>query len=267
METGYADINGAKINYETAGAGHPFVLIHAGIADSRMWDKQFHVFAEHYKVIRYDQRGFGKSPMVDGTFARYQDLDALLQHLNIEKAYVMGCSMGGGVAMDFTLAHPDKAAALIMVSSAPSGMTTSDPPPPQWDELVAAFDKDDLEHVSELEMQMWVDGPTRTPTEVNPEIRKLAWEMNLIALQQEKTGLGEEQSLEPSAYERLDELKLPTLIIYGDLDRPKPLAAGELMAEKITGAQKVIMPGTAHLPNLERPDDFNQHVLNFLSNL
>src|SRR5512132_954532 len=89
---GYAEVGGARIYYEVAGAGHPLILVHAGVADSRMWDRQFHVFAEHYVVIRYDLRGFGRTSIPSGLFASHEDLAGLLRYLHVERAHVVGLS-------------------------------------------------------------------------------------------------------------------------------------------------------------------------------
>lgn len=266
-QSGFADINGARMYYEVAGSGHPLVMVHAGIAHSRMWDDQFAFFAEGYRVIRFDMRGFGKTVPVEGEFASRIDLYSLLKLLDVERAYLMGCSKGGGVCMDFTLEHPEMAAALIMVGSRPGGFEYETEPPKQRDEIARTFEAGDLERTSELETQVWVDGRGRTPDQVNPAVRRKVYEMNLVALQYEKWGLGTEKSLDPPAARRIDELKLPALIVYGDLDRPYTIAAADFMATHIAGAKKVLMPGTAHVPNMEHPAQFNQHVLNFLQEL
>lgn len=129
IEKGFAAINGANLYYEVAGSGHPLVLVHAGIADNRMWDDQFSAFANQYRVIRFDQRGYGQSPPMEGEFARHNDLYELLKFLKVERAYLIGCSMGGRVCLDFALEHPDIAAALIMVGSGPSGFDFKTAPP------------------------------------------------------------------------------------------------------------------------------------------
>jgi 3-oxoadipate enol-lactonase len=122
-EANLAAINNALIYYETAGEGQPFVMIHAGVADHRQWNNEFAFFAKNYHVIRYDMRGHGKSEPVEGEFSHLQDLISLLDFLQIEQPMIlMGCSMGGGLAMDFALEQPDRVKALIMVGSAPSGV-------------------------------------------------------------------------------------------------------------------------------------------------
>ena len=87
-KSGFAEVNGANLYYEVAGSGHPLVLCHAGIADNRMWDDQFPVFAERYRVIRYDHRGFGQSDLPAGPFSLSEDLFGLLSHLGVASAYV-----------------------------------------------------------------------------------------------------------------------------------------------------------------------------------
>ncbi len=113
-QTGFLDTQGAPLYYEVAGTGHPLLLIHAGVADSRMWDQQFQTFAQHYQVIRYDLRGFGQSSVPAGPFANHKDTFALLEHLGIKQAHVIGISFGGLVALDFTLAFPEKVTALVL---------------------------------------------------------------------------------------------------------------------------------------------------------
>jgi pimeloyl-ACP methyl ester carboxylesterase len=266
MQSGFADVNGAKIYYEVAGAGHPFVMIHAGIADRRMWDDQFNEFAKQYQVIRYDMRGYGKSAPVEGEYSSYQDLHALLQFLNVNKAYLMGCSKGGGVALDFTLQHPEMSAALLMICSGPGGFEFDESPPPQWDELVAAFKAGDLDKTAELETQIWVDGLNQPTDRVDAKVRDKVTEMNLIALKNEKLGLGKETELDPPAARRLSEVHVPTLLIVGEYDTPYLLAAGDYIAERIAGAQKIMLP-TAHVPSMELPAEFNAQVWAFLETI
>jgi pimeloyl-ACP methyl ester carboxylesterase len=266
-QTGYAEVNGARIYYETAGAGHPLVLVHAGIADSRMWDGQFNALAEHYRVIRYDLRGYGKTAMVTGDFAHHEDLGGLLDFLNIERAYLVGCSMGGRTIIDFTLEHPEKVRALIPVGADLSGYEDKSEPPKQWDEMVAAYEQGDFERLSELEVQIWVDGRARNPQEVNPTVRTLVREMNTIALQNAAQKLGSEVTLDPPAIGRLTQISVPALIVAGDLDQQHMLEIANLLANGIPGAQKVVMGGTAHVPNMEQPSEFNRLVVDFLAKL
>jgi len=267
VQTGFADINGARIYYEVAGEGQPFLMVHAGIADKSMWDDQFDFFAQNYRVVRYDMRGFGQSPPVASDYQRHEDIRALLDFLDIDHAYLMGCSMGGGACMNFALEYPDRADALMMVGSAPVGFSYDDwSPSPLDEEMEAAYKRGDLERVNELSMQVFVDGKGRTPDQVNPALRKKVYDMNRVALRNEKL-LGKDVPLPTSAAQRISELRLPVLIVIGELDEEYIARAADFMAANIPGARKVVMPGTAHLPNMEFPKEFNAHVQAFLDSL
>jgi pimeloyl-ACP methyl ester carboxylesterase len=117
-----------------------------------------------------------------------------------------------------------------------------------------------------MEAHIWVDGLTRTPDQVDAKVRDKVTEMNMIALKNEKLGLGKEIELVPPAAKRLSEIQVPTLLIVGRYDTPYLIAAGDFMAANIAGAQKIVMP-TAHVPSMERPHEFSQHVRKFLEGL
>ena len=108
MTAGYADLGDGKLYYEIEGEGEPLVLCHAGFVDSRMWDGQWKAFTQHYRVLRFDMRGFGKSDPVNGPVSRRRDLYCMLRKLGIERANLLGCSMGGEMVIDFALEHPEK---------------------------------------------------------------------------------------------------------------------------------------------------------------
>lgn len=262
--TGTVGVDGAGLYYEVAGEGEPLVLVHAGISDSRMWEAQVDAFARQYRTIRHDMRGFGRSPIVDGPYSHHEDLRALLDALDVERASLVGCSRGGGAVIDFALENPHRVGALVLVGSAVGGFRFDEEPSEGWDELVAADEAGDLERVSELEVRMWADGPRRGPGVVDPAVRDLVRGMNLIALKNEALQLGEELELQPPAATRLPQIQAPTLVLVGDEDRPRPLAAADLLAKELPNARKVVMTGTAHLPNMECPEEFNRLVLKFL---
>lgn len=109
-----------------------------------------------------------------------------------------------------------------------------------------------------------MDGPRRGPDVVDPAVRDLVREMNLIALKNEALQLGEELEPRPPAATRLSQIQAPTLVLVGQVDRPRPRAAADLLEKELPDARKTVMADTAHLPNMERPDEFNSLVLNFL---
>jgi 2-hydroxy-6-oxonona-2,4-dienedioate hydrolase len=264
LKAATAEVNGARVYYEVAGEGEPLVLVHAGIADSRMWDDQLDDFAGYYRVIRYDMRGFGRTEMVEGPFSHHEDLRGLLDFLALDRVHLVGCSMGGGTVLDFALEYPERVGNLVLVGPAVGGFDPDFGPPKEWDELVAADEAGDLGLISELEVRMWVVGPGRSPEDVEVSVRDLVREMNLIALQNEATELGEEWEPEPPAADRLPDIQAPTLLVIGDEDQPRIFAAADLLEKELPNVRKVIMHGTAHVPNMEHPEEFDRIVLDFL---
>ena len=260
-QTGMAQINGANLYYETAGEGPSLILVHAGFVDSRMWDEQFSVFAQQYRVLRYDMRGFGKSKLVPGSFSHRSDLHQLLKFLSMEQAHLLGCSMGGGAIIDFALEHPEMTQSLVLVSAAIGGYQPQGDMPKPLQELLAALKEKDMERAADIAVRIWIDGPRRKPEQVDARIRARAHEMSLTAL---PNIFVKEEPLEPAALERLQKLSAPTLVMVGELDDDSIKTIGELLATRIPGAQKASIAGAAHLPNMEKPDEFNQKVLAFL---
>jgi 2-hydroxy-6-oxonona-2,4-dienedioate hydrolase len=268
-ESGLAGIDNALIYYEIAGKGQPLVMIHAGVADSRQWNNEFAHFARRFRVLRYDMRGYGKSKPVDGEFSHLQDLTALLDYLQIDQpAILMGCSIGGGLAMDFTLTQPSRVAGLIMVDSNPRGLELDVPDPPEFEEAEKAYNAGDLDLLAEIETQIWFDGVDRTPAQVNPVMRQLAYEMNRHALSLDAKGLGKRlPDTQVPAVERLSELHVPVLVIVGAQDIPYMQAAADYMVEKIPSARKEIIEDAAHLANMDQPDEFRRVVTAFLDSV
>ena len=273
-QMGFAEVNGTSLYYEVAGTGHPFVLIHGHLLDKRSWDDQFAIFAQRYKVVRYDQRGFGDSGLITRgeSYSDRQDLYALMQFLGIESAYLMGVSGGGALALDFTLEHPKMVDALIPVTAGVSGFRPSEEMMKQHSDVVRlytslgeAFEKHDIEQAVNISLALWTDGPGRLPGQAAPVVREQVREMTT---RNWKRSDGEAKAetppvpLEPPAIGRLPEIGVPTLVILGALDTPNPL---DQLTTEIPRAKKVVMAETAHHPFLEKPAEFNQIVLDFLA--
>ncbi len=263
VTTGYADVHGARLYYEMRGAGHPLVLVHAGIADSRMWDDQFAVFAEHYRVIRYDIRGFGKSVMPPGSSSTSRDLHGLLQALGVTRTHVVGLSIGGGIAIDFTLQHPEMVSALVLVASGLGGKQPSEEMQRADAAVDAALERGGIDAAVEAENRLWVDGPKRTPEQVDPTVRARVSEMNGALYRLPEVDAPRER-LDPPAVGRLGEIHVPTLVIVGDGDVPDVIETADMLAQGIAGARKVVFPDVAHMVTMERPIEFNRIVLDFL---
>ena len=267
-ERGFAEINGARLFYEVAGDGPPLTLLHAGITDSRMWDAQFEGFAQAYRTVRYDIRGFGRSVPPPGPYTMREDLAALLDFLGIARTHLIGVSMSGSIAIDFAIGYPERVGALIPVAMGIGGATSSPYLEGRDRENAAILASGDAEAANEAELRLWLDGVGRPAgTAVDPGVRERVRAMNapLIAAQIADDGQYESVNrLAPPAIERLEEITAPTLAIVGAHDVPDMLTNADAIAARVPGARKVVMPGVAHLPPMEAPEEFNRLVLDFL---
>ncbi len=267
--TGFAPVKDGQLYYEVQGNGYPLVLIHASCADHTMWQEQFKVLAPTFQVISYDRRGFGQTTAnpLDQTVSFFdgQDLYDLLQHLNIKKAYLLGLSGGGLIALDFALAFPDKVAGLILASSGFSGFEFQATPDENalYGDYMQLLQSKEWEQLATLGAKLWVDGPRRATEPTRLAIRKQVYQWLLDGYHRTED-MVEPRGATPPAVGRLGESEVPTLVMWGDQDESIILAAGETLMSQIKAAQKVVFPDTAHMLNLERPEQFNQEVLDFL---
>jgi 3-oxoadipate enol-lactonase len=264
-QAGVAAIYGASIAYDVTGSGPALLLLHAGLGDRRMWDDQIPAFAAHFTVIRFDARGFGDTIMPPTPYSPSGDAFALLDHLGIERAHLVGVSMGSQTAIEMAVAAPERISALVAVA-ARTGTPVSPALRAGWDHVNELFEAGDIAAAVEYELRMWVDGPDRGPEEVDPRMRERVREMN-AALFARDDDEGEERPLDPPAADRLAQITAPTLIVYGDKDLMDVRQAAAPLAAAIPGARLVVIPDAAHLPQMERPEEFNRVVLEFLLGL
>jgi len=268
--SGYVDLGAGKMYYETAGTGNVVVFCHAGFVDRRMWDDQWDEFAARYRVVRFDLRGYGQSDPADAPICRRVDLLRLLEHLAIGRATLAGCSMGGEIALDFALEYPDMVEALILVSSVPSGFALQGEPPRYLLEMIGALEAGDLDRAAELQNRIWIDGSFREPDQVDVRVRQRALEMSRIPLAHNTWMAIDTQPLNPlapAAAERLGDVRVPALIVVGELDHSEIGRAAAVMAAAMPNATSEVIPGCAHMPPMEQPARFNQVVLNFLTQM
>ena len=258
-----------QLAYETAGTGPAVVFVHAGIADRRMWASQVPTFAVHFATVTCDLRGFGESEMVDEPYSDRQDLADLLDALSIESAHIVGCSLGGATALEFAVAFPDRVNSLVLVNSAAPGFVPEGGhfEPAEDEEATMAYEAGDLDRAAALEVEMWVVGHSRDGVSVSAEIRDFVFEMNRRALTTDSRRETWISYLEPPAATRLEEVRCPALIVVGELDMPDILPTGEYIAAGIADGRLVSIAGTAHLPNMERPPEFNRVVRDFLTTM
>ncbi|MET9301491.1 alpha/beta hydrolase [Micromonospora aurantiaca] len=260
------DINGAQLAYDESGTGTAVVLLHAGIADRRMWRGQIPALAQRHRVIAPDLRGYGESELPTTPFAHHDDVVGLLDALGVERAALVGCSFGGRVAVDTALAHPERVSALALFGAPVSGNEWSEETEQLWEELVGDVDPEDFAATAAGEVRFWVVGPTRRPEDVDPELIRFAEEMDRRALAAEQAlSAIEVGELDPPAIDRLGELRVPVLVGTGadDLADIRRLA-DRIADEAPQGVRMPNVPDAAHLLPLERPTETNAALLPFL---
>ena len=256
---GLANVNGTTLYYETQGTGPTVVFIPGAQMDRRVWDEQFDEFGGSFHVVRYDPRGFGRSGRITGPFSHADDLVALLKQLGIDKASLIGLSLGGRIAIDVALAHPDLVDALVLTAPGVSGYQSVDTA--AW---VQAATKAAAAHDSVGAAEAWLTSAYMRPAMADP---KLAPRVRKLAL--ENAGLWNEPArfespLDPPAIRRLGELRAPTLIVVGTKDDPNITSIEDSLRAGIHGTSTVTIPNVGHIPNIERTKTYNMAVLNFL---
>ena len=242
------------------------LLLHAGIADSRMWQPQAEgLRTAGHRMLSPDLRGFGRRELTPGSFAHVRDVEALLPG----PVAVVGSSLGGRVALELAVLRPDLVERLVLIAPGLPGWDWSAATRACWAEEEAAFERGDFAAAAESSLRLWIDGPRRAPEAVDPVLRATVRGMILRSYELQSTAgadASEEQVLDPPVNDRLAEVRCPTLVLVGDEDVADMQAIAAQVAGSVSGARLVHMPEAAHLPSLERADDFNALLLAFLHN-
>ena len=259
----YLEVPAAKLYYEAEGSGPTVLLVHAGVAHLRMWDEQVAAWRDRLRIIRYDTRGFGKTVTQDEPYSNRDDIRRLLDHLEVDRAALVGASRGGSIAIDFTLEQPDRVSALVPVGSGLGGFEGPDDGI-DWDAIEELWKAKRWDELVEREVQIWTDGIAQPPDRVAPHVRRRMTEWGLENYRAEQPA-EKAQVLDPPAAGRLGEIRVPTLVVWGDIDAPSVTAASEFMAREIARARRHVFTGVAHMVNLERPAEFNRLVGDFLA--
>jgi 3-oxoadipate enol-lactonase len=265
VTSGFAEVNGARLYYEVAGAGPALVLLHGYLLDSGQWDDQFTALARQCQVIRYDARGFGRSTQPPGPFAPDEDLHGLLTFLSTDQAVLAGSSGGGATVIDFALAHPERTRALVLVGSVLSGFQFQGQPPPLMVEYGAARERGEIDRAAELALRFSTDG-RRRPEQVDQRAREHMRSMMMRQFSRPAVA-AEIRRPEPPAAGRLAEIKVPTLVVVGDQDEQRVQAIADLVSAQVQDSRKVVIAQAGHHPNMEHPGQFNELVVSFLTGL
>jgi pimeloyl-ACP methyl ester carboxylesterase len=260
VSSGKAQLTGVE-----DGKGSAVVFLHAGVCDKRMWRDQMTAFADRYRVVAYDRRGFGETRYQEETFSHMNDLRAVLDELKIEQACLVGCSQGGRFSVDFALAHPKRVSKLVLVAPAIGGAPQPEEMPPEIEILLEqaeqAQDQKHYDLVNQIEAHLWLDGPRSQEGRVQGSARDLFLRMNIIPLKSASPG---KDTPTKDSFRRLKEIAVPTLIVWGDLDFPHLQERCAVLGKRIKSSKSEMIPGTAHLPNLEQPKKFNALLEAFL---
>lgn len=239
------------------------LLLHAGIADSRMWAPQLEPLGAEHRLLVPDLPGYGETLLEPGEIAYVEHVAALLER----PGAVIGCSFGAKIAIELAVDRPQLVERLVVIGAPPlPGTDWSNRAQAGFAEEEDALERGDLDAAADANVRMWIDGPRRAPEEVDPAVRGLVHQMTVRSFELQLP-LGDQVSarwIDPPPNGRLGEITAPTLIVVGEEDVPDILATADLLEREIPDARTVVIEGAAHLPGLERPDELNRLLLDFL---
>jgi 3-oxoadipate enol-lactonase len=261
--TGFLNINNAQIYYEDFGKGDCIILIHGFATDTRIWDMQFSVFAQQFRVVRYDLRGFGKSDLPDGQYSTLDDLRVMMDQLDIEKACVIGTSLGGSLAVEFALTCPDRTTGLVLAGSTLRGY-------PYSDDYVKEFLY--YRKIARREGIAVAQAESRSNPLLQSLVDKPPVFESVKTMIRDYSGYhwvthDPHRVFHPPAIKRLSEITCPVQIIVGQHDIPDTQGVADRLIREIGHAQSTVLPNVGHIVNMEAPEQFNRIVLDFLSTL
>lgn len=276
MTEQYADVNGIKLCYEMAGEGEPLLLVHGFGSKKESWIAQFPVLSKHFKVIRFDNRGAGKSDRPKGDYTMdifADDIKGLLDYLGIEKTNIAGWSLGGMIVQNFILKYPEKVNKVILINTN-YGFPDEGGPTVYKNMRLEEEKNKKIDHV-----KTWIDG---TRTGYHMKFRK-----EMVAnLSKKWYGLWSAQDMidmsiidPPTAddiemqaaalkthntFDRLKAVKNPTLVLAASHDRLTPRSSMEEIHEQIPNSKLIVIDKAGHSSPLEKAPEVNQAIIDFL---
>jgi 3-oxoadipate enol-lactonase len=261
--------NGGTFSYEVE--GDPtlpvIVLIHAGVANLRMWDPLVPFLTPGHRVVRYDTRGFGETTTDDVSFSDLDDLLAVLDETDVDRATLVGASRGGRIAIDAAVERPDRVSGLVTIGSNPSGFPEVEMTEREnelFDALDALLEAGDHERLNRLEAELWAAGPTRDVIELDPGFLAHAYALNHANLRH-TTEKPRPEPLASPAYYRTVDIEAPSLFVVGEHDLSSELAATEYLLSTVPKSSGARFPDSAHLPSVERPEEFARVLVGWLA--
>jgi 3-oxoadipate enol-lactonase len=261
LRSGDITVPGGTLFYEARGSGSAtIILIHDGLVHRETWDGQFTEFARDYHVVRYDRRGYGRSPLPTASYSNLADLRAVFEQLAIERATLIGMSAGGGLAVDYALAYPEQVEALVLVGAVVSGMGYTE-------HMLTRGGHYTRGQMSspEAEIAYWTGTDPYDIAPQNTDARARIRRLLEANPQNVNADIGRlQQAPARPALPMLGEIHVPTLIVVGEWDIPDVHAHAGALAAGIPGARRTVLSGAAHLVPVEQPEAFNTLVLGFL---
>jgi 3-oxoadipate enol-lactonase len=247
----HVDVNGARLWVEEEGSGPAVLFVHGGLGDMRLWEPQAHALADRFRCIRYDLRYWGRSRSPGVEFSFVDDAIGVLDALGVERAALVGLSLGGGATLDIALAHPERVWAIAHVAGGATGM----PIDPYTAEQTAAYEA--AEAQGDVETMMDIDFAVWAPLGADDTYREL-WRATPDA-----GGLPEGASVRRPPDAELERLEAPTLVVLAKHDPQAQREVGSTVARRIPGAQLVEFDSDHYL-TLREPERVTEILREFL---
>ncbi len=258
-DAGFAQIRNARLAWwsDGDGDGAPLVLVHAGVADARMWEPIVPALAAVRRVVRFDMRGFGRSRSGRGSFSETEDLAAVLDALALERGHLVGASFGGLVSLEFAATHPARVASLVLLAAALPDIEPSPALLAFAEAEEAAVGVGRIEDAVEINVRMWANDST-------PEVQALVADMQRVAFELQLREGAESDELDPPVSARLHTITAPTTVAYGDRDVEDFEQIARRLHAELPDATLHEITGAGHLLALDQPEAVAQLVLRHL---
>jgi 3-oxoadipate enol-lactonase len=262
---GTLTLPGASLAYQVSGDGPAVVLIHGFGLDMRMWDPQLAVLAAGYTAVRYDCRGFGASGRLDPgvPYTHAGDLIALLDHLAVADAVLVGLSFGGRVALQTALAAPDRLRGLVLLDAVLDGVP--------WDPASARgldeVGRQVRAHGLPAGRAAWLAHPLFAGARARPDLAARLETMVAGYPGQHWLGQDPHQEVLPRPIDALEDVAVPALVVAGEDDVPGFREMSAVLARRLPGAASRVVAGAGHMVNLEQPAAVNELMSGFLDGL
>jgi pimeloyl-ACP methyl ester carboxylesterase len=252
----FAEAEAGRIYYETCGAGSKtIVLLHDGVMHSAAFDDVWPILCERFRVIRYDRRGYGRSPAATAPYAPVEDLAAVMRAARVERASLVGSSSGGGLAVEFALAHPEAVERLVLVGASLSGFRPSEHFINRNSEVMQRVQRGDLAGAVAADRYILAPGSEAAR-------RRL---VEIVAANPQNLAHADPSRRAAPAKDRLATVRNPTLILVGEYDIPDVHAQAGAAEAMIAGARRIVMTDSGHFMYLEHPREFSDAVMRFVA--